>query len=272
MAIAATTAVTAAAASNKPQPVQLSEFEEQLLCGIYSNDGATEEDIAKRDSNWAAAKLLKEDVVDSLSLDNKTAGADGYTDADREIENILSGKAVKEYAPEEKYKAELDKILAAQSPDPEVILKKVESVTKYTMWSGRFLVNDVSKFSASFDEPAYFNVDIDKKKITVTSANNYENMYKSVSAYGKYQYNGETKLIKSLKDGTAEEYTTEVPSSSGELVEAAFYVYFHDGTGSGSPYKEVAVIHVVDKAYANSVSYAENSYANMLDQYTYVDN
>ncbi len=147
----------------------------------------------------------------------------------------------------------------------------------YNLWSGRFIVPDVRGFAGTFYGPETFGCGFDNnykngRAVAVMKGRpDYSRNYKS--AYVKEIYNKDRERYTEMAEnnGTTQVVSAVLNGSGGELVEGAYYFYLHDGTGSGSEYNDVVVIHVVDKDYAASSEYAAKPYAGLIDHYTYVD-
>lgn len=143
----------------------------------------------------------------------------------------------------------------------------------YNLWSGRFVVDDVKAFAATFTEP----YTMDCKVFSGTTAqlaykNGLSVNYKQLM--GQYYYMEGSKRVGN-KPKTSEGYGTignmvSTYSGSGKLIEKAFYFYMYKGDPT-SEYYDVAVIHVVDKNYAGTEEYAALPYGNLIGCYTYVD-
>ncbi len=267
--IAAT--ITTAAAASREEDVKLTEFEEQLLCGIYPYEATSSEKLASSEESYKVSKLLEHGVIDSVHPDNTIIGEDGITDREREIENAVMG--IKPTPISELYKDELNAILAAEE-DTEIKLTLVFS-EPYNLWSGRFTVPNVSNTSIPLYDAKTFDIDISNgKSATMKSKRNYSGRFKDATVYATYR-NNKTQELKKTKDrveGTGD-LTVNAPSvSNSTLVEAAFYFNVYTGDSINTDYEEVAVVHIVDQNYAKSAQYAENSYASMIDQYTYIEN
>lgn len=277
--VAATSITTSAFAASREEPVtlteenaQLTDFEEQLLCGIYPYAETTPEKRAAAEESYKVGLLLEHGVIDSVHPDNTIVGEDGLTARDREIENAANG--IKAPLLIEQYEEELDAILAAQS-DVEIKLSKVFS-DPYTLWSGRFIVQNYNEDKGyTFKEPKFFTIDIKRgKQVTMQSKNDYSGRFKSSVVYATYKNNstGATKRVKVTKEGTGDLYLNPSAVSKSSLVELTCYFYVYEGDSINSEYEEAAVVHIVDQDYANSAQYVENSYANMIDQYVQIDN
>lgn len=147
----------------------------------------------------------------------------------------------------------------------------------YNLWSGRFIVSDVRGFAGTFFEPETFGCGFDNnytngRAVAVMKGRPaYSGNYKSVVVKGIYDKDGERYTEMAENNGTSQVVSAVLKDSGGKLVEGAYYFYLHDGTGSGSNYEDVVVIHVVDKDYAASAEYAAKPYAGLIDHYTYVD-
>ncbi len=141
----------------------------------------------------------------------------------------------------------------------------------YNLWSGRFVVDDVSGFTAAFLES-------DRMDCMVHNDASGELAYKvgySVnykSLYGKFTYleNGKRVVRRDFADGYKDILKIDSGySGSGKLVEKAFFFNLHSGDASSALY-DAAVIHVVDKDYAQTAEYAALPYGGIIDCYTYV--
>lgn len=167
---------------------------------------------------------------------------------------------------------------ASVTPSTEVKLTKVHDKetdgSGYTLWSGRFTVNDVAAFASTFDEPANMDCKIlSNGRGKLNYKNDYSVNYKKLAGSYTYEDSNDTTYTKS---GTNPEGTGDLPEikstykGSDKLVEMALYFYMYRG-GSQSAVDEIAIIHIVDDGYADSAAYAQKSYANLIDSYTYVD-
>lgn len=164
------------------------------------------------------------------------------------------------------------------STDIKLELVYDASENGYNLWSGRFIVSEVRSFASVFYEPKTFGCDFDNNYkdgqvvAEIKSRDDYILNYKSVVVKGIYDKGGERYTKTAENDGNSQVVNAYIKDSGGgRLVEGAYYFYLHDGSGSGSNYKDVAVIHVVDKDYAASAEYAAKPYAGLIDHYTYVD-
>ncbi len=142
----------------------------------------------------------------------------------------------------------------------------------YNLWSGRFVVDNVSDFAATFTEP--YTMDC-KLFVGTTGRLDYQNdfsvNYKKLM--GQYYYMEDGRKVGSHDTSEGVGTISDVSSTysgSGKLIEKAYYYYMHKG-GAKSEYYDVAVIHVVDKDYAQTAEYAALPYGNLIDCYTYVD-
>ena len=167
---------------------------------------------------------------------------------------------------------------ASVTPSTEVKLTKVHDKetggTGYTLWSGRFIVNDVAAFASKFGEPTNMDCNILLNgRGRLDYKNGYSVNYKELS--GSYTYKDKNDKTYT-KLGTNPAGTGKLPeirstyNGSDKLVEMALYFYLYRGDSS-SAFDEIVVIHSVDNDYANSAEYAQKSYANLIGSYTYVD-
>lgn len=107
----------------------------------------------------------------------------------------------------------------------------------------------------------------------MTTENSMSKNYKQVRVVCTYLENGKP-VTKTADVSNTDKATVEAEvqyTGKGKLVEAAYYFYLRAGAFSNSPYYEVAMVHVVDEEYSESDDYAKKSYANMIDQYTFVE-
>ncbi len=141
----------------------------------------------------------------------------------------------------------------------------------YTLWSGTFTTSDVSKFASSFDDPQSFTCCCDNTTAEITGKLGFYYNYKEVSENLTYLNNGEKKVVTASDHGTAKTLTAAANAGSGELVEATYFYYLYKGTEFQSGLYEVAVVHVVDSSYAESDLYKQNSYADRIGGYPYID-
>ncbi len=147
----------------------------------------------------------------------------------------------------------------------------------YNLWSGRFIVPDVRGFASTFYEPETFGCGFDNNYngarvlAEMKSTSDYIWNYKSVHVKGYYYKNGEKYGKTAVDEDTTQVVRAYFTDPGDKLVEGAYYFYLHNGSGSGSEYMDVVVIHVVDKDYAASSEYAAKPYAGLIDHYTYVD-
>lgn len=273
--IAAAAAITVSAiAFPQFKEAKLSEFEEQLLCGIYPDEGATEEEIAIRDSKWNSVKLQGAGVVDCLSPDNTIVGEDGLTDADRQAQSLADGNMPALISADEKFEDELNEILAAERSS-DIRLEEINNGQNYKLWSGRFTFNDLATTTVNFTEPAYFNIKIaNGKDTTMTATTNYTKRFKILTVYSTYlKTNGSTIRVSDRDEGGESVLTANPTAVSGaKLVETVAYFCVYDGDNALTDYTEIAIVHLVDSTYAKSAQYAENSYANLIDTYTHIEN
>lgn len=274
--VMAVTAVTASAVgiSREKEEVKFTEFEEQLLCGTYPIETVSEEEQARVESSWKTAKLLKEGVIDRASPDATIIGEDGLTDLDRQTYNIAMGSIPAPVSVDELYEDELNAIIAAEQ---SVVMKltKNTSITKYTQWEGRFIVDNLSDNTYSFIQPAYFSIKIaDGKNATMTSADKYTSRYKRVTAYARYlKSDNSTELKTATKKGSGAVLTAFPDKVNGaKLVETTVFFYVYKGDDDTTEIEEAAFVHIVDSSYAKSAQYAENPYAHLIDQYTHIEN
>lgn len=270
--VAAATAVTASALSlPKVEEVKLTDFEEQLLCGIYPCGEASPEECEAAEENYKIGLLMEHGVITSAHSVGDVIGEDGLTERDREAENIVAGQ--KPVPLSEQYKDELNAILA-EKENESTGLTKVQSAP-YFIRSGRFISDEPGNCSLYLDDPYFFSMAVwNGKNITVTPKTNYNGRFKTADVYATYinSATGELKKTKASADG-AGNLTLKPESLSGwTLVETAIYAYVYKGESISTPYDEMVVIHLVDRTYAKSAQYAENSYAGLIDQYTYIEN
>lgn len=145
----------------------------------------------------------------------------------------------------------------------------------YTLWSGRIVVPNVSKFVNEFNEPASFLCGVNgiNKTAYMTAKSGFEGNYKVVSLYGTFRDNNGNTYKRTYHNDGADK-TVGVPlifTGSGELIEMAAYCYMYNGTGQNAGYYEIALVHVVAEDYADSAEYAAEPYAGLIGCYTYVD-
>lgn len=268
--VAAATTITASAIGfSKNEDVRLTDFEEQLLCGIYPCEEATPEEREAVEENYKISLLLEHGVITSAHPVGDVIGEDGLSERDREAENITAGQ--KPIPLSEQYKDELNAILAEK--ESTVIKLTQISSTPYLHWTGRFTLANLSRWSVYFDDPMYFDVSVaDGKNVTVTPKYNYSNRYKKAVVYATYKKGDEIKKTSATDDGSGTFVLKPQAPSGWTLVETAIFVYVYKGDSISTPYDEMAVIHLVDSSYAKSAQYAENSYAGLIDQYIHIEN
>lgn len=159
--------------------------------------------------------------------------------------------------------------------DSDTTLKEVpdkDGTRGYKLWTNTITVNNISKYANSYTGPARFTCETDYKKGEMTGTANYKYNYKKVHTRIVFRENDKDVGKNKYSEGTTETVSATVQySGSGRPVEAAYYFYMYDGTGSGANISEVAVVYVVDQAYAASAEYAQKPYADILDVCTYVD-
>lgn len=163
----------------------------------------------------------------------------------------------------------------ASATDSEVKLKIVRDNSgdnNYNLWSGRFTTDVVNDFAATFTSP--FSMDcvvstgtsgklVNKRGHTVN--------YKELIADYTFLENGRRVTHRVFQKGTGQIPEAKYDySGSGKLIEKAYYYYMYSGD-STSPYRDVAVVHVVDKDYAQTAEYAALPYGGIIDCYTYVE-
>ncbi len=267
--MAATAITTSAVAASREEEVKLTEFEEQLLCGIYPHEEMSPEERANAEEQYNAALLLENGIIDSIHPDDTIVGEDGLTDRERELEDIINnGK--KPASVTEQYKDELDAILAARESD--VTLTLVQS-TPYVLWSGRNIYEGLVGQVVRYNSPTYFSIkNAPGDSVEMNAKSDYKGRFKSLTVYYTYKNNstGEIKKTKASKEGTGSLTVNPSSVSNSTLVEVACYFNVYKGDTTNTEFDEVAVVHLVDKAYSQSAQYAENSYAFMIDQYTYI--
>lgn len=150
----------------------------------------------------------------------------------------------------------------------------------YNRWEGRFTTKDVEGFDVNFDDPETFMCKVGiYPRINTKKSGMYSNYkkIKTVLTYRDLDYRGipftitktsEHADVDNLVSYKADTYSG---SSNTTLVEATYYFTMYAGTNSTSPVHEMVMVHVVNSSYAQSAAYAQNSYANLIDKYTYVD-
>ncbi len=164
---------------------------------------------------------------------------------------------------------------APSAMSSDTTLREVEDkdgTRKYRLWTNTIQVSDVSAYANSYTGPTRFTCRTDYKTGEMTGTENYKGNYKKVHTRVVFRENDRDIGKNSNGEGTAETISATVQYwGSGKPVEAAYYFYLYDGTGSGSVLSEVAVVYVVDRAYAASAEYAQKSYSDILDVCPYVD-
>ncbi len=177
---------------------------------------------------------------------------------------------------------EIRRGMAAQGTDnapsvtfSDTTLKEVpdtDGTRGYRLWSNTIQVSDVSKYANSYTGPTRFTCRTDYKTGEMTGTENYKGNYKKVHTRVVFRENDRDTGKNNHSEGTTEKVSAAIQYlGSGKPVEAAYYFYLYDGTGSGSEIAEVAVVYVVDRAYAASAEYAQKSYSDILDVCPYVD-
>lgn len=152
----------------------------------------------------------------------------------------------------------------------------------YTLWGGRFTCDDIKAFTANFTSPDTFTCRVYEELFpasgksapagSITGKNNYLGNYKEAHTELTYLDSSGKRIVKSkISKGTNKTISAYCDSCDETLVEVKYFFYMRNGTGSGSELLEVAMVHIVDKTYSASAAYAENSYADMIDQYTFID-
>ena len=142
----------------------------------------------------------------------------------------------------------------------------------FKLWTSTIQVSDISEYANSYIGPDRFTCATNYKTGKMTGKSNYEGSYKKVHTRIVFRESDRDTGKNQYAEGTAETVSATVQyTGSGRPVEAAYYFYIYDGTGSGSKITEAAVVYVVDRAYAASAEYAQKSYADILDVCTYVD-
>lgn len=152
--------------------------------------------------------------------------------------------------------------------------------SNYKRWEGRFVVDSVKDFEVKFTEPQCFSCKIGGTPVFYTKSGigmdgNYKKI-KTVFTYRDLDYRGiPITVTRTNEEGSnninffmkADDYS----SYHATLIEATYYFTMYAGTGETAPIYETAMVHVVNSSYAQSAAYAQNSYANLIDKYTYVD-
>lgn len=150
----------------------------------------------------------------------------------------------------------------------------------YNRWEGRFKTNDVEGFEVDFDDPKTFKCKVGiSPRISTKNVGMYSNYkkIKTVLTYRDLDYRGipftvtktsEHNDVDNVVGYTADTYSGSIHTT---LVEATYYFTMYAGTNSTSPIYETVMVHVVNSLFAQSAAYAQNSYANLIDKYTYVD-
>lgn len=162
---------------------------------------------------------------------------------------------------------------SASGKDTDVKLTLVHDNSDggYILWSGRFIVDDVSSFAALFTQPESMNCVVGEGTVgELEYKNGYSVNFKKLMGNYTYLENDKRVVHYDTQEGVGQ--IPEVKYSytgSGKLVEKALYFYMYRGD-STSGYYEVAVVHVVDKDYAQSAEYAALPYGGIIDSYTYV--
>ncbi len=142
----------------------------------------------------------------------------------------------------------------------------------YNLWSGRFVVDDVSDFTAAFLGPDRMDCLVHNDASGELAYKvGYSVNYKSLSGKFIYLENGKRIVKSDFADGYNDILKIDSEySGSGKLVEKVFYFYLYRG-GAASALFDAAVVHVVDKDYAQTAEYAALPYGDLIDCYTYID-
>lgn len=164
-----------------------------------------------------------------------------------------------------------------QSTDVKLTLVE-DSV--FDRWEGRFVVDSVNGFKVEFSEPDTFKCRVGFLPLfTSKSGKGMDSNYKTVKAvytYRELDYRGIPIIAtypyeNSGNDSKVLCWDDDRSGPKSTLVEATYYFTIYAGSNSFSPIHEMAMVHVVNSSYAQSAAYAQNSYANLIDKYTYVD-
>ncbi len=142
----------------------------------------------------------------------------------------------------------------------------------YNLWSGRFVVDDVSDFTAAFLEPDRMDCLVHSDASGELAYKvGYSVNYKSLSGKFTYLENGKRVVERYFADGYNDILKIDSEySGSGKLVEKALCFCLHSGDASSALY-DVVVVHVVDKDYARTAEYAALPYGGIIGCYTYVE-
>lgn len=163
---------------------------------------------------------------------------------------------------------------SAASPTPvQLTLVHDEDGYGYNLWSGRFIVDSVTGFAATFTEPETMECVLNiGTKAELVYKRGFSVLHKMLS--GRFTYLEGSKRVTTPAVTVSGTGTLAPISSSytgsGKLIEKAYYFYVYRGDVN-APYWDVVVIHVVDKDYADTDEYAALPYGNLINSYTYVD-
>lgn len=244
-----------------------------LSVGIASSAVAVNASLARSDKEAAydAAVALREDPewIENFQL----ALLEGKSPIDP-VHAAIQGTDMTE-SNDEIEPAYLEHAAPASADSTDIRLTLVHDDSgdnSYNLWSGRFVVDDVRAFSNTFTQPYSMDcVLFNSTTAQLVYKNGFSVNFKKLSGQYYYMENGKKVGSHMTSDGTgAIPAVSTTYTGSGKLIEKAYYFYMYKGD-STSEYYDVAVIHVVDKDYAETEEYAALPYGNLIGCYTYVD-
>ncbi|MBD5111950.1 MAG: hypothetical protein HDT42_05360 [Ruminococcaceae bacterium] len=272
--VTAATADTAVKPNVKSEESSSVEETEKTLSDVLAEPSAVTEELS--DLSEIDDALAKE--LEQLPADIQRIGAENaYTDFEMKLlerkpatpfpQCYINGKFVD---------APVDVALEEYT---DVKLTLV-GTSGYNRWEGRFVVDSVKDFEVKFTEPQCFSCKIGGTPVFYTKSGigmdgNYKKI-KTVFTYRDLDYRGIPIIVTYPYENSGNQdkvvcWDEESSSKHATLIEATYYFTMYAGSGKTSPIYETAMVHVVNSSYAQSAAYAQNSYANLIDKYTYVD-